>query len=144
MNRKHQKFVLLTVCVGVTLLTIRKMVLTTDRLESLLKITRAKNELLELSRYELIVHLKDGAKVPVAEQDEILGANLPSLPYVAWKANKEGRWQLKCGQYPYIFDVSFYNTYWQTAKLGNFTVQIYGEFISRGETVGIRHNFQYL
>jgi hypothetical protein len=65
--------------------------------------------------------------LPVWKKDEIIAENLPSLPYVSWKANKDKRWNLKCGQYPYIYDVSFFNTYWQTFKLQNYTVQIFGK-----------------
>jgi hypothetical protein len=68
----------------------------------------------------------------VWQKDEIIAENLPSLPYVTWKANKNRRWNLQCGQYPYIFDVTFFNTYWQTFKLQNYTVQTFGKDIKLG------------
>jgi hypothetical protein len=120
------KFILFAICVLVTLVMTYRMVVTTDRLEEPMLIVRSSDELLELSRYVLVDDLKRASNMPMSKQDEILGANLPSLPYEAWKVNKDGRWNLKCGQYPYIFDVSFYNTYWQSAKLKNYTLQIYG------------------
>jgi hypothetical protein len=61
------------------------------------------------------------------QKDEIIAESLPSLPYVAWKANKDQKWNLKCGKYPSIYDVSFFNTYWQTFKLQNYTIQIFGK-----------------
>jgi hypothetical protein len=61
------------------------------------------------------------------KKDEIIGESLPSLPYVSWKANKDQRCNLKCGQYPNIYEVSFFNTYWQTLKLQNYTLQIFGK-----------------
>jgi hypothetical protein len=122
----QQKIILFAICVLVTLVMTYRMVVTTDRLEEPVIIVRSSDELLALSRYVLVDDLKRASRVPMSKQDAILGANLPSLPYEAWKANKDGRWILKCGQYPYIFDVPFYNTYWQTAKLRNYTLQIYG------------------
>jgi hypothetical protein len=125
----QKKSIFFALCVVVALLMIHTLIRTTDKFEDLVMITRTSDKLLELSRYVLVDGLKDAGNVPVSKQDEILDANLPSLPYVAWKANKEHRWNLKCGQYPYIFDVPFYNTYWQTAKLRNYTLQIYGKLI---------------
>jgi hypothetical protein len=74
--------------------------------------------------------------LPAWKKDEIIGESLPSLPYVTWKANKNNRRNLKCGQYPNIYDLSFFNTYWQTSKLQNYTVRIFGKKINQISAVG--------
>jgi hypothetical protein len=87
-----------------------------------LKLTAGQSKSFQIQRF-----LAEKTTLPAWKRDEIIAESLPSLPYVAWKANKDKRWVLKCGQYPYIYDVSFFNTYWQTFKLQNYTVQIFGE-----------------
>jgi hypothetical protein len=87
-----------------------------------MELTTGQSKIFRMHRF-----LAEKSPLPARKKDEIIAESLPSLPYVAWKAYKDKRWNLKCGQYPYIYDVSFFNTYWQTFKLQNYTVQIFGK-----------------